>query len=176
MTIPMSQEQRNHNAAAISESHVQTISELGFTVHQERDANGCFGKAALDAPRREYTLADGTKIFGPIPGDLPAPELRKHFVAELERANRVVEHGVFAKMVPIILTGALTAGLVVMPKERRVPVDLQVTKNRPVTTPDQPHGHSETAGAVLLVGRAAEGMYANVTATATTTTYTLPKL
>ena len=96
MTILMTKEERNHKAAAISESHVQTISELGFTVDQRRDANGCFGRAALHAPRREYTLTDGTKILGPIPGNLPEPELRKHFAAELKRAHQLAEHSVLA--------------------------------------------------------------------------------
>ncbi len=173
----MTQEERNHRAAAISELHVQIISELGFTVDRERDTNGCFGKVAFDAPSREYTLADGTKIPGPIPGDLPELELREHFAAELKHASRVVEHGVVAKKaLATVLTSALTVGLVMSPRGQHDPLYVTVA-TVPVGTPDQPHGHSENSSdAPILMGRIADGMFANVTATATTTTYTLPKL
>jgi hypothetical protein len=177
MTILITQEERNNKAAAISESHVRTISELGFTVAHERDANGCFGKVALDAPRRDYTLTDGTKIRGPILGDLPEAELREHFAAELKRANLVVEPGVLAKKaLAAVLTGVLWAGFAIPVSEGHQVAVHAITAAAPIAIPVQPHTHSETAGTVLLVGQAAEGMFTNVTATATTTTYTLPKL
>ncbi len=177
MTIRMMQEERNNKAAEISESHVQTISELGFTVDQDRDSNGCFGRVALDAPRREYTLTDGTKIRGPIPEDLPHSELRKHFAAELNRVNRVGECGVLArKAVATALSGVLTVGVVAYPNVQHGPL-CPTAANMPIKIPDQPHGHSENSSdAPMLMGRVADGMFANVTAIATTTTYELPKL
>jgi hypothetical protein len=176
MTI-LTQKERNHKAAAISESHVRTISELGFTVDRERDTDGCFGKAAFDAPHREYTLANGAKIRGPVPGDLPERELREHFAAELKRSKLVAEHGVVAKKVlATVLAGVLTVGVATSRKDQPSPLYVTVA-NGPVETPDQPHGHGENSSdPPILMGRIAEGMFANVTATATTTTYILPKL
>lgn len=174
MTIQMTQRERNDRAAAISESHVQAISELGVAVEQERDANGCVGRVALDAPRREYTLTDGTKIRGPIPGDLPHFKLREHFAAELNRVNRAAERGLLARTVVTLLSGALTIGVAAFPNVQYNPLCLTVA-NVPIKIPDQTHGHSENStDAPMLMGRVADGMFANVTATATT--YKLPTL
>jgi hypothetical protein len=172
MTVLMTQEERNHKAAAISEMHVRTISELGFTVDRGRDANGCFGVVALDAPRREYTLADGTKIRGPIPGDLPELNLREHFADELKRANRVAEQGSLAKKaLAAALSSVLAVGLAISLQGQHDLLYVTV-EGVPVETPDQPHGHNESSsGAPSLIGRVAEEIFSNVTAT-TTTNYT----
>lgn len=80
------------------------------------------------------------------------------------------------KALATVLAGVLTVCFVTSPKGQHSPLYVTVA-NVPVETPDQPHGHSGSSwDAPLLMGRIADGMFANVTATATTTTYTLPKL
>lgn len=87
-----------------------------------------------------------------------------------------VERSVVAKKaLATALTGVLTVGLATSPEGQHSPLYVTVA-NVPVETPDQPHGHSESSSdAPTLMGRIADGMFANVTATATTTTYTMPK-
>ncbi len=79
------------------------------------------------------------------------------------------------KTLATVLTGALTFGLVMSPRSHHDPLYVTVA-TVPDETPDQPHGHSENnSDAPTLMSRIADGMFANVTATATTT-YTLPNL